>query len=87
MWPLTVRAQQPAGMPRVISLAPVHVASRTEGTRRILRELGYVEGLNIRLELVPLERPPTPTRDELNVRSTFRFNALMMPMRAIIVGP
>ena len=48
--PLTVRAQQPAGMPRVISLAPVHVASQAEGTRRILRELGYVEGRNIRLE-------------------------------------
>ncbi|WP_283814726.1 ABC transporter substrate-binding protein [Bradyrhizobium sp. AUGA SZCCT0182] len=37
-------------MPRVISLAPVHVASQAEGTRRILRELGYVEGRNIRLE-------------------------------------
>jgi putative ABC transport system substrate-binding protein len=50
MWPLTARAQQPARMPRVISLAPVHIASRAEGTRRILRELGYVEGRNIRLE-------------------------------------
>ncbi|WP_312010976.1 ABC transporter substrate-binding protein [Bradyrhizobium sp. AUGA SZCCT0042] len=50
MWPFTARAQQPARMPRVISLAPVHVASQAEGTRRILRELGYVEGRNIRLE-------------------------------------
>ncbi|MBR1190240.1 ABC transporter substrate-binding protein [Bradyrhizobium sp. AUGA SZCCT0240] len=50
MWPLAARAQQPARIPRVISLAPVHVASQAEGTRRILRELGYVEGRNIRLE-------------------------------------
>jgi putative ABC transport system substrate-binding protein len=50
MWPLAVKAQQPAGIPRVICLAPVHIASRAEGTRRILRELGYVEGHNIRLE-------------------------------------
>ncbi|MET3844591.1 ABC transporter substrate-binding protein [Bradyrhizobium sp. OAE829] len=50
MWPFTARAQQPARMPRVISLAPVHVASQAEGTRRVLRELGYVEGRNIRLE-------------------------------------
>ncbi|MBR1268467.1 ABC transporter substrate-binding protein [Bradyrhizobium sp. AUGA SZCCT0222] len=50
MWPFTARAQQPARIPRVISLAPVHVASQAEGTRRILRELGYVEGRNIRLE-------------------------------------
>ena len=50
MWPLTARAQQPARMPRVISLAPVHVASQAEGTRRILRELGYIEGRDIRLE-------------------------------------
>ena len=50
MWPLTAKAQQPARIPRVMSLAPVHVASQAEGTRRILRELGYVEGRNIRLE-------------------------------------
>ncbi|WP_283842626.1 ABC transporter substrate-binding protein [Bradyrhizobium sp. JYMT SZCCT0428] len=50
MWPLTARAQQPARIPRVISLAPVHVASQAEGTRRILRELGYIEGRDIRLE-------------------------------------
>ena len=50
MSPLAARAQQPARMPRVISLAPVHVASRSEGTRRILRELGYIEGRDIRLE-------------------------------------
>jgi hypothetical protein len=29
----------------------------------------------------------TYLRDELNVRSTFRFNALMTPIRANIVGP
>jgi putative ABC transport system substrate-binding protein len=43
-------AQQAAGMPRVIRLAPVGVPSQVESTRKLLRELGYVEGRNIRLE-------------------------------------
>jgi putative tryptophan/tyrosine transport system substrate-binding protein len=43
-------AQQAAGIPRVIQLAPVGVPSQVEFTRRLLRELGYVEGRNIRLE-------------------------------------
>jgi putative tryptophan/tyrosine transport system substrate-binding protein len=49
-WPLTASAQQVAGMPRVIQLAPTGVPAQVELTRRVLRELGYVEGHNIRLE-------------------------------------
>jgi putative ABC transport system substrate-binding protein len=37
-------------MPRVVRLAPVHVPAQVDGTRSLLRELGYVEGRNIRLE-------------------------------------
>jgi putative ABC transport system substrate-binding protein len=48
--PLTARAQQPPRMPRVVRLAPVHVPAQVDGTRSLLRELGYVEGRNIRLE-------------------------------------
>jgi putative tryptophan/tyrosine transport system substrate-binding protein len=49
-WPLVASAQQGAGMPRVIQLAPVGVPSQVELTRRVLREPGYVEGRNIRRE-------------------------------------
>ena len=49
-WPLTASAQQPTRMPRVVRLAPVHVPAQEDGTRSLLRELGYVEGHNIRLE-------------------------------------
>jgi ABC transporter substrate binding protein len=49
-WPLMASAQQAAGMPRVIQLAPIGVPSQVELTRRLLREFGYVEGRNIRLE-------------------------------------
>jgi putative ABC transport system substrate-binding protein len=49
-WPLMASAQQAAGIPRVIQLAPVGVPSQVEFTHRLLRELGYVEGRNIRLE-------------------------------------
>ena len=48
--PLTASAQQPPRMPRVVRLAPVHVPAQVDGTRSLLRELGYVEGRNIRLE-------------------------------------
>jgi putative ABC transport system substrate-binding protein len=37
-------------VPRVIQLAPVQIQAQIDATRRILRELGYVEGRNIRLE-------------------------------------
>ena len=49
-WPLTASAQQPTRIPLVVRLAPVHVSAQVDGTRRLLSELGYVEGRNIRLE-------------------------------------
>jgi putative ABC transport system substrate-binding protein len=49
-WPLTASAQQPTRMPHVVRLAPVHVPAQVDGTRSLLKELGYVEGRNIRLE-------------------------------------
>jgi putative ABC transport system substrate-binding protein len=49
-WPLTANAQQPTRMPRVVRLAPVRVPAQVDGTRSLLRELGYVEGRDIRLE-------------------------------------
>ena len=50
MWPLMASARQVARMPRVIQLAPADVPGQVESTRAGLRELGYVEGRNIRLE-------------------------------------
>ena len=49
-WPLVASAQKLAGTPHVIYLAPVDIPSQTDTTRRLLRELGYVEGRTIRLE-------------------------------------
>jgi putative tryptophan/tyrosine transport system substrate-binding protein len=46
----TARAEQQKGMPHVIHLSPVDIPSQTVGIRNQLRELGYVEGRNIRLE-------------------------------------
>ena len=43
-------AQRLAGTPHVIYLAPVDIPSQTDGTRRLVSQLGYVEGSNIRLE-------------------------------------
>jgi putative tryptophan/tyrosine transport system substrate-binding protein len=43
-------AQRLAGAPRVIQLAPVDIPSQTDATRRLLSQLGYVDGSNIRLE-------------------------------------
>ncbi len=43
-------AQRLAGTPHVVYLAPVDIPSQTDGTRRLLSQLGYVEGSNIRLE-------------------------------------
>jgi putative ABC transport system substrate-binding protein len=43
-------AQQLSKIPRVVQLSPVDVPAQVEGTRNILRELGYVEGRNIHLE-------------------------------------
>jgi len=49
-WPLLAYAQQPSRPPRVVQLAPADVPSQADRTRRLLAELGYVEGRNIRLE-------------------------------------
>jgi ABC-type uncharacterized transport system substrate-binding protein len=49
-WPLVATAQRIAGRPHVIHLAPVDVPSQPDATRRLLGELGYVEGRNIHLE-------------------------------------
>jgi putative ABC transport system substrate-binding protein len=48
--PLMASAQPLPATPRVIHFAPVDIPWQTDGTRRLLRELGYVEGRNIRLE-------------------------------------
>jgi len=37
-------------MPHVVLLSPVGIPSQADATRRLLSELGYVEGRNIRLE-------------------------------------
>jgi putative ABC transport system substrate-binding protein len=47
--PVMASAQQPI-MPRVISISPVQFPRFEEATRSSLRDLGYVEGRNIRLE-------------------------------------
>ena len=50
-WPTMASGQQLGGtLPRVVQLSPVDNPSQADGTRRLLRELGYVEGRNIRLE-------------------------------------
>ena len=49
-WPLVATAQRIAGRPRVIHLAPVDVPSQPDAIRRLLGEIGYVEGRNIHLE-------------------------------------
>ena len=50
-WPITARGQQiRATLPRVVQLSPVDNSSQDDGTRRLLRELGYVEGRNIQIE-------------------------------------
>src|SRR5258708_37951682 len=51
-WPIAVHAQQAARVPRVVYLSPVDVPSQGSSYRNQLRELGYVEGRNIRLEFV-----------------------------------
>jgi putative ABC transport system substrate-binding protein len=48
--PLVAGARRLAATPRVIQLGPVDIPSQADTTRRLLAELGYVEGRNIRLE-------------------------------------
>jgi putative tryptophan/tyrosine transport system substrate-binding protein len=52
VWPIAVHAQQAARMPRVVYLSPVDIPSQVISYRTQLRELGYVEGRNIRLEFL-----------------------------------
>src|SRR6266702_5514343 len=52
-WPLAVRAQQPARVPRIgfLRFCPASAyAGRIEALRAGLRQLGYVEGKNIVIE-------------------------------------
>jgi putative ABC transport system substrate-binding protein len=52
VWPIAVRAQQAARMPRVVYLSPVDIPSQVISYRTQLRELGYVEGRSSRLEFL-----------------------------------
>jgi putative ABC transport system substrate-binding protein len=54
-WPLSVRAQQPAQVPRIGYLSPGSASAgvflpRDEAFRQGLRDLGYVEGTNIAID-------------------------------------
>jgi len=49
-WPVVVRSQQPARTPRVVYLSPVDIPAQVISYRAQLRDLGYIEGRNIRLE-------------------------------------
>jgi putative tryptophan/tyrosine transport system substrate-binding protein len=49
-WPVTVSAQQTTRIPRVVYLSPVNIPQQVSSYRAQMRELGYVEGRNIRLE-------------------------------------
>jgi putative ABC transport system substrate-binding protein len=46
-WPIAARAQQPAKTPHVVFISP---AALSDTYRVQLRDLGYIEGRNIRLE-------------------------------------
>jgi putative tryptophan/tyrosine transport system substrate-binding protein len=48
--PIAASAQRQVRAPRVVCLAPVQLSAQADATRSSLRELGYVEGLNIHLE-------------------------------------
>jgi putative ABC transport system substrate-binding protein len=49
-WPLLAGAQRLASRPRIVQLGLVDSPSQTDTTRRLLAEVGYVEGRNIQLE-------------------------------------
>jgi putative ABC transport system substrate-binding protein len=49
-WPLAARAQRSLKPPRVVQLSPVDLPAQVDTVRTQLRELGYEEGRNIRLE-------------------------------------
>jgi putative ABC transport system substrate-binding protein len=49
-WPVATSAQQVPRIPRVVYLSPVGIPSQVASYRAQMRNLGYVEGHNIRLE-------------------------------------
>ena len=49
-WPIAISAQQVPRIPRVVYLSPVGIPAQANSYRTQMRELGYVEGRNIRLE-------------------------------------
>ena len=49
-WPVAISAQQVPRIPRVVYLSPVGIPAQVNSYRTQMRELGYVEGRNIRLE-------------------------------------
>jgi putative ABC transport system substrate-binding protein len=49
-WPIKASAQRPMRTPRVVCLTPANLPAQVDATRSSLKELGYVEGLNIHLE-------------------------------------
>lgn len=48
-WPIAARAQHAAKLPLVVHISPVDIPAQAKALRAQLRELGYVEGRNIRL--------------------------------------
>lgn len=49
-WPLVARGQKPAATARIVQMAPVNIPGQIDRIKRLLAELGYVEGRNIQLE-------------------------------------
>src|ERR1700682_6627739 len=49
-WPLTVRAQQSSKIYRLVYLAPAPIPHLIRALVSTLRELGYVEGKNLKIE-------------------------------------
>src|SRR2546423_13749225 len=49
-WPAVAISQQSPRMPRVVYLSPVNIPVQVNALRAQLRELGYIEGRNIRLD-------------------------------------
>ena len=50
VWPLAAHAQQHPKIPHVVHISPVDNPWRTSAIRAQLRDLGYIEGRNMRLE-------------------------------------
>ena len=50
-WPLAARAQQPKKIPRLGYLGPGLPNEYSESFFRSLRELGYIDGVNIQIDV------------------------------------